>query len=199
MGRHNLYNILAAVSTGLALNLPPASIIAGVAALGAVPGRLERVGNDRGLLIFVDYAHTDSALRQLLETARGLEAGRVILVFGAGGDRDKSKRERMGEAAAELADWSFITSDNPRSEEPAAILADIEKGFLKRGAKNYTAVVDRREAIARALDFVRRGDILLVAGKGHESTQDIKGVKLPFSDAAVLRELLGGEKGPDRG
>ncbi|MBN2200200.1 MAG: UDP-N-acetylmuramoyl-L-alanyl-D-glutamate--2,6-diaminopimelate ligase [Candidatus Aminicenantes bacterium] len=194
MGRHNLYNILAALATGLALNLPLSHITAGIAALRGVPGRLERVDNDRGLMIFVDYAHTDNALRHLLETARGLEAGRVILVFGAGGDRDRFKRERMGEAAAELADWTFLTSDNPRSEEPAAILSEIEKGFLNRNAKNYTALVDRREAIARALDFARKGDVVLVAGKGHEDYQEIKGKRRPFSDVAVVKDILAREK-----
>ncbi|MBM3298015.1 MAG: UDP-N-acetylmuramoyl-L-alanyl-D-glutamate--2,6-diaminopimelate ligase [Candidatus Aminicenantes bacterium] len=199
MGRHNLYNILAAFAAGLAFNVPPAGILSGIASLRGVPGRLESVDNGRGLMIFVDYAHTDSALRHLLETARGLEGGRVLLVFGAGGDRDKSKRERMGEAAAELADWTFITSDNPRSEEPAAILADIEKGFLKRGAKNFSSLVDRREAITQALHFARQGDIVLVAGKGHEDYQEVKGKRYPFSDAAVIRELLGEEKQTEHG
>ncbi|OGD12241.1 MAG: UDP-N-acetylmuramoyl-L-alanyl-D-glutamate--2,6-diaminopimelate ligase [Candidatus Aminicenantes bacterium RBG_13_62_12] len=199
MGRHNLYNILAAFSTGLALNLPLPGILAGIAALRGVPGRLESVDNDRGLMIFVDYAHTDSALRHLLETARGLEAGRVILVFGAGGDRDRSKRERMGEAAADLADWTFVTSDNPRSEDPASILTDIEKGFLKKNGKNYALLADRREAIAQALSLARKGDIVLVAGKGHEAYQEIKGVRHPFSDVAVIRELLGLEKKPSHG
>jgi len=199
MGRHNLYNILASLATGLALNLPLARISAGIAALRGVPGRLERVDNDRGLLIFVDYAHTDNALRHLLETARGLEAGRVILVFGAGGDRDRFKRERMGEAASELADWTFITSDNPRSEDPAAILSEIEKGFLKRNAKNYAALVDRREAIAKALAFARKGDVVLVAGKGHEDYQEIKGKRHPFSDVAVIKEALARENKANHG
>jgi UDP-N-acetylmuramoyl-L-alanyl-D-glutamate--2,6-diaminopimelate ligase len=194
LGRHNLYNILAALSAGLALGLSLSDISAGIARLSAIPGRLEKVDNDEGLLVFADYAHTDSALRSLLETARGLNPNRIILVFGAGGDRDRSKRERMGAVAAELADWTFLTSDNPRSENPADILADIEKGFHQRGGKNFTSLADRREAIARALAFARKGDIVLVAGKGHERIQVIKDVRLPFSDAEVIREVLARRK-----
>jgi len=190
LGRHNLYNILAALSAGLALNIPLPGISAGIARMSGVPGRLEKVDNEEGLLVFVDYAHTDSALRSLLETARGLNPSRVILVFGAGGDRDRSKRERMGAAAAELADWTFLTSDNPRSEDPAAILAEIEKGFQQKGSKNFTSLADRREAIARALTFARKGDIVLVAGKGHERIQVIKDQRLPFNDVEVIREVL---------
>jgi UDP-N-acetylmuramoyl-L-alanyl-D-glutamate--2,6-diaminopimelate ligase len=194
MGRHNLYNILAALSAGLALNIPLSGISAGIARLSGIPGRLEKVDNEEGLLVFVDYAHTDSALRSLLETARGLKPSRVILVFGAGGDRDRSKRERMGEVAAELADWTFLTSDNPRSEDPAAILAEIEKGFQQRENKNFTSLPDRREAIARALSFARKGDIVLVAGKGHERIQVIKEERLPFNDVDVIREVLARRK-----
>jgi UDP-N-acetylmuramoyl-L-alanyl-D-glutamate--2,6-diaminopimelate ligase len=194
MGRHNLYNILAALSAGLALNVPLPDISAGIARLSGVPGRLQKVDNEDGLLVFVDYAHTDSALRSLLETARNLKPSRIILVFGAGGDRDRSKRERMGAAAAELADWTFLTSDNPRSEEPAAILADIEKGFQQKGSKNFTSLTDRREAIAGALSFARKGDIVLVAGKGHERFQVIKDERLPFNDVEVIREILARRK-----
>ncbi len=194
LGRHNLYNILAALSAGLALGLSLSDISAGIGRLSAIPGRLEKVDNEEGLLVFVDYAHTDSALRSLLETARGLNPSRIILVFGAGGDRDRSKRERMGAVAAELADWTFLTSDNPRSENPADILADIEKGFQQRGGKNFTSLADRREAIARALTFARKGDIVLVAGKGHERVQVIRDARLPFSDAEVIREVLSRRK-----
>lgn len=194
MGRHNLFNILAALAAGLALGLSPSDISAGIARLKAIPGRLEKVDNEEGLLVFIDYAHTDSALRALLETARGLRPNRIILVFGAGGDRDKSKRERMGAVAAELADWTFLTSDNPRSEDPAAILADIEKGFQQKGCKNFTSLADRREAIGDALSFARRGDIVLVAGKGHEHLQVIKDRRLPFNDGDVVREILARRK-----
>ncbi len=198
-GKHNLSNLLAAFAAGLALNIPLSSLTEGMSRLRGIPGRLEKIENDRGLLIFVDYAHTDSALRHLLETARSLKTGRILLVFGAGGDRDRSKRERMGEVAAELADWTFLTSDNPRSENPESILADIEKGFFKRNSKNYTAVTDRRQAIARALETARPGDTLLVAGKGHESTQEIQGRRFPFNDAAVIREILLSKETPPHG
>jgi UDP-N-acetylmuramoyl-L-alanyl-D-glutamate--2,6-diaminopimelate ligase len=190
VGKHNLYNILAAAAAALALNIPPASIKAGIAGVQGIPGRFEKIENDLGLHIFVDYAHTDNALRHLLETARNMKYGRILLVFGAGGDRDKSKRERMGEVAGELADQTFLTSDNPRSEEPLAIIQEIEKGLKKAGAKNYEIFPDRREAIARAIAAVKKGDCILVAGKGHEIYQVIKGQQLPFNDAEVIRTIL---------
>jgi UDP-N-acetylmuramoyl-L-alanyl-D-glutamate--2,6-diaminopimelate ligase len=190
MGRHNLYNILAAVAAGLALGIPAPTIKEGISALNNVPGRLERISSPLGFPVFVDYAHTDAALRSLLETIRDLKPGRIILVFGAGGDRDKSKRPRMGEVAASLADLTFITSDNPRSEDPLAIIAEIEKGFTARGAKSYKIVPDRKEAITQALTAARKGDVVLVAGKGHEDYQVFKDVTIPFSDAEVVRTVL---------
>jgi UDP-N-acetylmuramoyl-L-alanyl-D-glutamate--2,6-diaminopimelate ligase len=190
MGRHNLYNILAAVATGLALGIPAPTIKEGISALKGVPGRLEKIESPLGFQVFVDYAHTDQALRSLLETIRDLKPGRIILVFGAGGDRDKTKRPRMGEVAATLADLSFITSDNPRSEDPLAIIAEIEKGFALRGARNYKIVPDRREAISQALAAARKGDAVLIAGKGHEDYQVFKNETIPFSDAEVARSAL---------
>ena len=129
LGKPNLYNILAAVAAALTLNIPAPAVKEGIRSLQGVPGRFEKIDNSRGLHIFVDYAHTDDALRNLLETARELSRGRVILVFGAGGDRDRSKRPRMGKAAGALADWSIITSDNPRSEDPLEIIRDIKAGI----------------------------------------------------------------------
>jgi len=190
MGKHNVYNILAAVATSLALNVPWSAIQQGIRTLQGVPGRMEKVDNSKDLHVFVDYAHTDNALRQLLETARSLNPSRVLLVFGAGGDRDRSKRERMGEVAAALADEVILTSDNPRSEAPLAIIAEIEAGMKKSGFGRYTVVPDRREAIVRIVTLAKKGDMLLVAGKGHENTQEVKGRKFPFSDAAVLEEAL---------
>jgi UDP-N-acetylmuramoyl-L-alanyl-D-glutamate--2,6-diaminopimelate ligase len=190
VGRHNIYNILAAAAAGLALNVQPAEIAAGIADLKGVPGRFEKVGNGRGLHIVVDYAHTDVALEQLLATAREFKPHRVILVFGAGGNRDTSKRERMGKVAARLADWTVLTSDNPRGEDPLEIIAAIEKGFAKEGARTYEVVPDRRQAIARALAMANRGDYVLVAGKGHEDTQIFKDRTIPFSDFEVIREAL---------
>ena len=129
-------------------------------------------------------------MRSLLETARELKPSRIILVFGAGGDRDKAKRERMGEVAGLFADWTFLTSDNPRSEDPLAILREIEKGVIKTGSKKYSVVPDRYEAIEKALAFAKKGDHVLVAGKGHESYQVLKDRVIPFKDGEVIREIL---------
>ena len=189
-GRHNLYNILAAVATGLALNIPAAMIKDGISALKTIPGRLEKVENSLGLHIFIDYAHTDQAMRSLLEAVRDMKPQRILLVFGAGGDRDKAKRPRMGEVAASLADRVFMTSDNPRSEDPLAIISDIERGFTSRGAKNYVIIPDRKEAIARALTTARKGDYVLIAGKGHENYQVLENKTIPFDDIEVVRSIL---------
>jgi UDP-N-acetylmuramoyl-L-alanyl-D-glutamate--2,6-diaminopimelate ligase len=195
VGRHNLYNTLAAAASALALNVPPAEIARGIAALRGVPGRFERVENDLGLNIVVDYAHTDNALENLLATAKDLKARRIILVFGAGGNRDTEKRERMGDVAARMADWTVITSDNPRQEDPARIIADIEKGFARNEARNYEIVPDRKEAIRKALSLGRKGDYILVAGKGHEDYQIFKDETIHFSDIEVIASILDGMKG----
>jgi len=189
-GKHNLYNILASFAVALALNISPPLIKEGIAALKQVPGRFEKVENEFGLQIYVDYAHTDSALRSLLETVREFKPGRVLLVFGAGGNRDKSKRERMGEVAGLLADWIILTSDNPRSEDPLAIIQEIEKGILKTGAKKYSVEPDRRAAIEQALASAKKGDYVLIAGKGHENYQTLKDGSIPFNDRDVIREIL---------
>ncbi len=190
LGKPNLYNILAAVAAALTLNIPAPAVQKGIRALEGVPGRFERVENGRGLSIFVDYAHTDDALRNLLETARDLARGRVILVFGAGGDRDRSKRARMGEAAGSLADWSVITSDNPRSEDPMAIIRDIKEGIHKNGEVSFEVEPDRRSAIRKALQRGQEGDTILIAGKGHEDYQIIGDRVSHFDDVEVVRELL---------
>lgn len=190
VGRHNLENVLAATAAALALNVPSEAIVRGVAALVGVPGRFERVPNARGLQIVVDYAHTDTALEHLLTTAREFKPRRVILVFGAGGNRDRDKRERMGRVAARLADWTVLTSDNPRSEDPMAIIAAIEGGFVKEAVKAYEVVPDRRKAIAHALAAANKGDIVLVAGKGHETTQVFRDRTETFSDIEVIKDIL---------
>ncbi len=189
-GKHNLYNILASFAIALALNIPLQAIKDGIAALKQVPGRFEKVENAFGLQIYVDYAHNDAALGSLLEAVREMNPGRILLVFGAGGDRDRSKRERMGQVAGCSADWIFLTSDNPRSEDPMAIIQEIEKGVKKSGSKKYTVIPDRREAIAKALAFAHKGDYILLAGKGHESYQILKDRTIPFSDVRVAREIL---------
>jgi len=191
LGKPNLYNILASIAVALSLNIPVSAIKEGIASLQEVPGRFEKIKNTLGLHIFVDYAHTDDALKNLLETVRELNPKRIILIFGAGGDRDKTKRPRMGEVAGNLADWTILTSDNPRSEDPLAIISDIEKGIKKTGAKNYKILPDRKEAIEHALSFGEKGDYILVAGKGHEYYQIIKDKVIPFKDADVIRGILG--------
>jgi UDP-N-acetylmuramoyl-L-alanyl-D-glutamate--2,6-diaminopimelate ligase len=190
MGKHNLYNILAAVATSLALNIPVQTIRDGISALRNIPGRMEKIENSLGVQVFVDYAHTDQALRSLLEAVRELKPRRILLVFGAGGDRDKGKRPRMGEVAASLADLTFLTSDNPRSEDPLAIIADIEKGFSQAGCKAYRIVPDRTAAIGQALAAAKKGDYVLVAGKGHESYQIFRDKTIDFDDAEVIRAIL---------
>jgi UDP-N-acetylmuramoyl-L-alanyl-D-glutamate--2,6-diaminopimelate ligase len=197
VGRPNAYNVLAAATTALALDLPFDAIERGVAALAHVPGRFQTVsGPADDIALVVDYAHTDDALRNLLETARPLTRGRLIVVFGCGGDRDRTKRPLMGAAAARLSDLAVLTSDNPRSEDPGAIIDDIVKGIAppdrpalraghtgsRDGAARWFVEVDRREAIFRAVAEARPGDMVLVAGKGHEKHQEIGGRVLPFDD-----------------
>jgi UDP-N-acetylmuramoyl-L-alanyl-D-glutamate--2,6-diaminopimelate ligase len=194
VGRPNVYNILASAGTAAALGLPLEAIQRGLESLPGVPGRFEVVsapGDD--ITVVVDYAHTDDALRNLLETARPLAGRRLITVFGCGGDRDRSKRPLMGMVAARLSDVVVITSDNPRSEDPARIVDEARRGAereVRRGAPELLTIVDRREAIHEAVRRADGGDVVLVAGKGHEKYQEIGGRVLPFDDAAVAREAL---------
>jgi UDP-N-acetylmuramoyl-L-alanyl-D-glutamate--2,6-diaminopimelate ligase len=190
LGRVNLMNILGAVATASGLSIPGDKIAEGVAALAAVPGRMERVDQSQPFLVLVDYAHTDDALRNVLTTARELTRGRLIAVFGCGGDRDRSKRPLMGEAAGALSDLAILTSDNPRSEDPLRIMSDALVGLQKTG-KPYVAEVDRRTAIRKALDEAKPGDVVLIAGKGHETYQILKDRTIHFDDREVAREVLG--------
>jgi UDP-N-acetylmuramoyl-L-alanyl-D-glutamate--2,6-diaminopimelate ligase len=194
VGRHNLSNLLAATAAALALNVAPSDVVKGAASLAGVPGRFERVPNGRGIHVVVDYAHTDNALEHVLMTAREFKPRRVIVVFGAGGDRDRAKRERMGRVAARLADWTVLTSDNPRSEDPMAIIAAIEAGFAKEAVRTYEIEPDRRKAIARALATANKGDVVIIAGKGHEDYQIFKDRTVHFSDNEVAREILGAKE-----
>jgi UDP-N-acetylmuramoyl-L-alanyl-D-glutamate--2,6-diaminopimelate ligase len=196
VGRPNVYNILAAVSATTALGLPFDAIERGVQSLEGVPGRFELVSAPKDeVTVVVDYAHTDDALRNLLETARPLARGRLITVFGAGGDRDRTKRPLMGAVAGRLSDLIVITSDNPRSEDPARIIEEIRRGLTadtrRDSGQRLLAIVDRREAIETAIELARPGDLVLVAGKGHEKYQVIGDRVLPFDDVAVAREALG--------
>ena len=195
VGRPNVYNILAAVSAATALDVPLASIERGLQSLEGVPGRFEVVSDARDeVTVVVDYAHTDDALRNLLETARPLAPGRLITVFGAGGDRDRTKRPLMGAVAGRLCDLIVITSDNPRSEDPNRIIEEIQRGITpdtrRDSAQALLTIVDRGAAIAKAIELARSGDVVLVAGKGHEKYQVIGDRTLPFDDVAVAREAL---------
>jgi len=195
VGRPNVYNILAAVSTATALDLPFDAIERGVQALGGVPGRFEMVsGKKDEVTVVVDYAHTDDALRNLLETARPLAAGRLITVFGCGGDRDRTKRPLMGAVAGRLSDLIVVTSDNPRSEDPNRIIEEIQRGITadtrKDAGQRLLTIADRGAAIAKAIELARPGDLVLIAGKGHEKYQVIGNRVLPFDDVAVAREAL---------
>ncbi|MBI3047944.1 MAG: UDP-N-acetylmuramoyl-L-alanyl-D-glutamate--2,6-diaminopimelate ligase [Acidobacteria bacterium] len=194
VGRPNVYNILAAVSVMTALDLPLDAIERGIARLGGVPGRFERVSSPADdITVIVDYAHTDDALRNLLEMARPLAGRRLITVFGAGGDRDRTKRPLMGMVAARLSDVVVITSDNPRTEDPQRIIDEINLGAQQETRQRSVEVltmVDRRDAILYAMRHASPGDLLLIAGKGHETYQEIGGRLLPFDDVAVAREAL---------
>jgi UDP-N-acetylmuramoyl-L-alanyl-D-glutamate--2,6-diaminopimelate ligase len=192
VGWFNVANILAAAGVGLTQDIDLQTIGQGIAECGAVPGRFEMVREGQPFLVAVDYAHTDDALRNLISAARRLVragGGRILTVFGCGGDRDRAKRPLMGAAAGELSDRVILTSDNPRSEDPLRILADAEVG-LQRVDAAYIREPDRRKAIAKALNEAAPGDIVLIAGKGHETYQQIGDEKLPFDDRETARELL---------
>ena len=182
----NVKNIMAAVATALALGVDREAIRKGVENLSYVPGRLESFTVKKGVKAVVDYAHTPDALQKALQAVRRITERKLIVVFGAGGDRDRGKRPQMAEAAQKEADWVIVTSDNPRNEDPRAIIEDILKG-MKNGS-GYDVIVDRREAIRQAVAIARPGDLILIAGKGHEKYQDINGVKHPFDDVTVAKE-----------
>jgi UDP-N-acetylmuramoyl-L-alanyl-D-glutamate--2,6-diaminopimelate ligase len=195
VGRPNVYNILAAAATAAALDLPLDAIERGIETLDGVPGRFQLASAPADeVTVVVDYAHTDDALRNLLETARPLARGRLITVFGCGGDRDRTKRPLMGAVAGRLSDLIVITSDNPRNEDPMRIIEEIQRGITpdtrKGSGQRQLAIADRREAIAKAIDVAKPGDLVLVAGKGHEKYQVIGDRVLPFDDVAVAREVL---------
>ena len=200
-GPFNLENAAAAAACTLAGGLDGDAVVKGIEALSAVPGRMERVDGGGEFAVFVDYAHTDDALSALLATARNLAAGRVLVVFGCGGDRDREKRSAMGATAARLADLLFPTSDNPRSEEPEAILEQVEEGIgaIPGGLTRSFRYVDREEAIRMAVASAKPGDVLVIAGKGHETTQTGGGRTLPFDDREVARRILAdaGRRGRD--
>ncbi|MFQ5803111.1 MAG: UDP-N-acetylmuramoyl-L-alanyl-D-glutamate--2,6-diaminopimelate ligase [Candidatus Methylomirabilales bacterium] len=192
LGRHNLYNLLAAVGVGGALGIPVEQALEALAAVHHIPGRLEPVACGQPFEVVVDYAHTPDALEWVLRALRELSPDRLMILFGCGGDRDRKKRPLMGEVAARLADRIFLTSDNPRSEAPEAILDEIEAGVAGvAGAAGRTSLaVDRGEAIEAVLREARAGDVVLIAGKGHERTQTIGQEVIPFDDRQVARRIL---------
>ena len=205
LGMFNLYNILAAVAAAVSLDIAPEAIRTGIEAVHTIPGRMERIENSRGMLIVVDYAHTGDALENVLQTLRDIGGRNIVTVFGCGGDRDREKRPVMGRVAARYSDTVIITSDNPRSEPAENIIREIERGVLAEGMnkasdnlcsgktekKVYGICPDRAQAIYRAISLAQPGDSVLIAGKGHETFQQIGDKKFPFDDREVARSSLG--------
>lgn len=189
IGDYNIENTISAAATLAVLEFPLGEIQTALAQVPPVPGRLERIGG-RGIQIFVDYAHTPDALVKAQQSLRKLATQRLITVFGCGGDRDRGKRPVMGKVVAELSDLAVVTSDNPRSESPDAIIEDVLPGMKQVSGSRYVVEPDRKEAIRKAIGQSEPGDVILLAGKGHETYQEIQGVKYPFDDRQVARELL---------
>jgi UDP-N-acetylmuramoyl-L-alanyl-D-glutamate--2,6-diaminopimelate ligase len=190
-GAFNVSNCLAGLAIARALGVDLATAADGIAAAPGVPGRVEPVEEGQDFLVVVDYAHTPDSIHSVLQAARPLASGRLIVVFGCGGDRDRAKRPLMGAAATAAADFSVLTSDNPRSEDPLAIIADIEPG-ARGGGGDYVVEPDRRAAIALAIGTARGGDVVVIAGKGHEPYQELADGTVPFDDREVAREALAG-------
>jgi UDP-N-acetylmuramoyl-L-alanyl-D-glutamate--2,6-diaminopimelate ligase len=209
VGRHNIYNILAAVGLGIALGFSGEAVAAGIKQMKAVPGRMEKVDAGQPFGVLVDYAHTEGSLFSLLETVREMTVGRVITVFGCGGDRDRAKRPKMGAAAIARSDLVIVTSDNPRTEDPLAIIGEIESGMTAGirmrdleplgkgpGAPSvskktpYTVIPDRAEAIETAVRLAGPGDVVVLAGKGHEDYQIIGENRFPFDDREEARKAI---------
>ncbi len=188
-GMFNVYNALAAASVGMIMGVPPEVITKALQGVRAVPGRAEMLETGTPYKVILDYSHSPDALENILTTVREFARGRIICVFGCGGDRDKLKRPVMGEISGSLADLSILTSDNPRSEDPYEILASIEEG-VKRSGGEYVVIENRRKAIRYAMEHALDGDMIILAGKGHETYQEIRGVKRPFNEKTVVQELL---------
>jgi len=193
LGHHNVSNALGVIAICGGLGLPLDKIAEGIGSLACVPGRFVAIKNDRGFHVIVDYAHTDDALKNVLNAARAICQRRVIAVFGCGGDRDRTKRPKMGAVAASMADYTFVTSDNPRTEDPDAIIGDIVPGVQSTGKNrgtDYEIIVDRATAIHAAIKMAQPGDLVLIAGKGHEDYQILGTTKIHFDDSEVARAAL---------
>lgn len=190
IGRHNVFNILAAVGALQAIGIDPQNAIEKIAAVRNIPGRLQRIVTKGNYKVFIDYAHTDDAMANVLSALRPITPNRIIVVFGCGGDRDKTKRPRMAKVAQEYADVIVVTSDNPRSEEPQTIINDIMTGFDQEHFNRVQIYLDRKQAIEQAINFADNGDIILIAGKGHENYQIIKGLRNHFDDVEVAQAAV---------
>jgi UDP-N-acetylmuramoyl-L-alanyl-D-glutamate--2,6-diaminopimelate ligase len=192
VGKFNVYNALAALGTALCEGIELDAAIQSLERIPGVPGRVEAVNGGQPFAVIVDYAHTPDSLDNVLRTVKELAAGDVICVFGCGGDRDTTKRPIMGRIAAEHANRLIVTSDNPRTEDPLAILHDIEAGLKEAGIspERYVLEPDRRTAIQKAIEMASPGDVVLIAGKGHETYQDMGGVKSDFDDRLVAKEAI---------
>jgi UDP-N-acetylmuramoyl-L-alanyl-D-glutamate--2,6-diaminopimelate ligase len=188
-GGFSVHNCLAALAAARQVGIPDDAAVRGIAALRGVPGRMEPVDVGQGFQVLVDYAHTPDSVENVLRAARPLTEGRLLVVLGCGGDRDRGKRPLMGEAATRLADLTVITSDNPRSEDPMAIIGEIEPG-ARRGSREFVVEPDRRAAIRLALERAAPGDVVVIAGKGHETGQEFADRTIPFDDRVVAREEL---------
>lgn len=188
-GMFNVYNALAAASLAMILGIDQSAIKAGLESVQAVPGRIEMLDTGTVYKVILDYSHSPDALENILSTVRAFTRNRVIVLFGCGGDRDQGKRPAMGEIGGRLADYCILTSDNPRTEDPHLILKAVERG-IKRTEGAYKVIENRREAIRYALAMGQEGDVIVLAGKGHETYQDIMGIKRPFDEKVVVRELL---------
>ena len=188
-GRFSVYNALAAICVAKKIGVPSDKVIEALAEI-KVPGRSEMVPNKREIPIMIDYAHSPESLQNILSAVKSYTKGRVISVFGCGGDRDKTKRPIMGEISGKIADFTFITTDNPRTESPEEIVKEIEDGIKKTKGK-YKVVVDRKEAIKEAINMANKQDIIVLAGKGHEPYQEINGKKYPFDERIIVKEIIG--------
>lgn len=191
IGSYNIYNILCAIGAAIASDLPLEEIEKGINSLKCVPGRFQRIDEGQDFTVVVDYAHTDDALKNVVTAARELTDKRIITVFGCGGNRDRDKRQKMGEVVGRHSDYTIITSDNPRNEEPASIIAEIELGVKKVvDSDKYCMEIERQEAIAKAISMAEKEDIVIIAGKGHENYQQFKERRIHFDDCEVAQELI---------
>jgi len=188
-GKFNIYNALGCAAVAFGMGIPISQIVNGLNLLKNVPGRSEKISTPKGVTIIIDYAHSPDGIINILKTAREYTAEKLSILFGCGGDRDKTKRSIMGRAAGSIADFCIITSDNPRSEDPEAIIQDIIPGVRETGCE-YTVIVDRTKAIEYAIRNSSRGDVLILAGKGHETYQVLKDKTIHFDEREVIARIL---------